>query len=87
MADNSTETPVAFAGLGRCWNMYSIHASILASPIAGVPLSVKSVLPAVLILPEFVWSVTVPVIVTLFPSIGSFWGAETVVALGPLPNS
>jgi hypothetical protein len=59
---------------------------MLASDIAGVPLSTKSKLPASLILPEFVWSVTVPVIVMLEPSGGSICGAETVVALGPLPK-
>jgi hypothetical protein len=86
IVSNEIWTPVAFEGIGLCWNMCSIHASMNASDIAGVPLSVKSKLPATLLLPEEVWSVTVPVIMTLDPNVGTICGAETVVALGPLPK-
>ena len=59
---------------------------MLASDIAGVPLSEKSKLPAMFCLPEEVASVTVPTIITLEPSCGTVCGAEIVVALGPLPK-
>src|SRR5665647_3339590 len=63
--------------------MYSIHASMEASEIAGVPWSEKSNSPLTLCLPVGVSSVTVPVIVTLDPSAGTVWGAATVVLLNP----
>ena len=70
-----TGTPLAFDGMVLVICRYSIHALMLASEIAGVPLFAG------------VWSVTVPVIITAVPLGTAVCGAETVVALGPLPNA
>ncbi len=53
--------------------MYAIQSAMLSSEIAGVSFAPVD------------WSVTVPVIITLVPLGTTTCGAETVVALGPLP--
>jgi hypothetical protein len=70
---NFTVTPFASVGFDYCTYMYSIHALMSSSDIAGVPAAPGD------------WSVTEPVIITLVPSGAPISGAVTVVALGPLP--
>ncbi len=85
IADSVTGTPVALVGFAWFSNKYSIHRPMLASEIAGVPCKVKSKLKLSLRLPVVVWSVTVPVIITLDPNAGTVCGVETAVSLGPGP--
>src|ERR1039458_9131515 len=76
-----TGTPVAFVGAGCCSYKYSIHALWLASDIAGVPFAG---------MPRLVWpgdwSVTVPLITTVFPRGITSFVIATVVADCPWPK-
>ena len=74
MAVSDTGTPVTVVLRGCCSCKYACHTPWSTSAIAGVSGCPDD------------WSVTVPCIIMLYPWGMAVNGAETVVALGPLPK-